>query len=153
MKSVRCMLPSAISLFIIGVVFLFIGVPLKKFIIETQFALTERSYLFDYWKESFPLHQEFYLFNWTNPKDIYNPLIKPKFQEVGPYEYNFVLKKENISWNKNGTITFKESRFWYYKNGTLNDRITMIDSVALVCNFQKLKLYFFGYILDDSTFK
>lgn len=142
MNTVRCVLPSAIFLFIIGIVFLFIGDPLKKFIISKQFVLTEKSYLFDYWKESFPLQQEIYLFNWTNPTDIYNPQIKPKFQQLGPYEYDFVLKKENITWNNNGTITFKESRLWYYKSGQLNDTVTTIDIVALVCNFRKISITF-----------
>lgn len=49
------------------------------------------------------------------------------------------LFQVNISWNENGTVTFKNQRFWYFQphlsNGCLSDNVTSINPVLAVRKF------------------
>ncbi|XP_063920980.1 protein peste-like, partial [Zophobas morio] len=82
---------------------------------------------------------EFHLFNWTNPEDFYNLSVKPRFVETGPYRFLNTEKKVNITWNDNGTITFKNVKSWYYdndgNNGDLRDKIVTVDPIPLAASF------------------
>ena len=82
------------------------------------------------------MYTEFHLFNWTNPEDFYNLSVKPRFVETGPYRFLNTEKKVNITWNDNGTITFKNVKSWYYdndgNNGDLRDKIVTVDPIPLV---------------------
>lgn len=128
----KSFLIASASVFVLGVAFLFIGQPLKSYIVAKIRSIEPDSYIFAPWIKSFALPQEFYLFNWTNPKDINNANIKPKFEEVGPFKYDVIFKKENITFNDNDTITFRETRTWFYKNGSLDVNVTSLNSLTLV---------------------
>ena len=56
------------------------------------------------------------------------------------------LEKINVTWNDNGTVTYRRMRKWYFdpegSNGTLDDPITTINVVAVV-NFK----FFFMVIM------
>jgi hypothetical protein len=51
--------------------------------------------------------------------------------------YRETQAKVNITWNANRTVTYKQRRWWYFdqenSNGTLDDVITTLNVVALVC--------------------
>lgn len=76
------------------------------------------------------------MFNWTNPEDIKNPLVKPKFEEVGPYRFKEVKEKINITWHENQTVSYKTKHFYYFdaENSVrnLSDVITIVNMVPLV---------------------
>lgn len=127
-----CIFTGSIIFLFSGFIALFVGEPIRDYIISKQFILTPDSNLFKSWQKSSEIPQEFYFFNWTNPEDIYNASVKPKFKQVGPYKYTQVFQKENIQWNTNGTVSFQQNKFWYFKNGALNDKINTVNPIILV---------------------
>ncbi|KAF5307095.1 hypothetical protein FQR65_LT07154 [Abscondita terminalis] len=98
-------------------------------------TLSANSRSFKEWQITRPLTMDLYFFNWTNPEDIYDPNIKPRFVEVGPYRLSHIREKVNITWNDhNDTITYKQLLSYYLDEnspGNLSDVITTIDMVAL----------------------
>lgn len=59
-----------------------------KYLLYPQLVLKEGSVNFDNWKETpIPIYFDIFFFNWTNPEDVYNHTIKPKFTEMGPYVF------------------------------------------------------------------
>ncbi|KRT84850.1 hypothetical protein AMK59_2246 [Oryctes borbonicus] len=91
---------------------------------------------FDLWRKNpMPLYLEFYIFNWTNPGDIYKPNIKPHFKEIGPFVFEETKEKVNLTWNDNNTITFNHLRYWYFDESrscaNLSTQITTLNSVAV----------------------
>ncbi|RZB40688.1 CD36 domain containing protein [Asbolus verrucosus] len=119
-----------------GLVLTFIWPILLRYILQSKLVLTPNSETHDPWKKTpFSVPLDFYLFNWTNPEDIYNKNVKPKFQQVGPYRYWEVYEKSNVTWNNNGTVTFRHRKFWHFNytepNGDLQARINTINPVIL----------------------
>lgn len=76
------------------------------------------------------------MFNWTNPEQISNSLVKPKFQEIGPYRFKEVKDKINVTWHANKTISYKTQHFYYFDEENserqLSDELTLINVVPLV---------------------
>lgn len=105
-------------------------------ILKEVMTLKPNSYVFDIWKKTpLPVKMDFYFFNWTNPEDIYNTSIKPRFEQVGPYRFKESKEKVNITWNNNNTVSFKHLRLWYLDENSPNnatDLITTLNVVALV---------------------
>ena len=79
-----------------------------------------------------------YFFNWTNPEDIHDFKINPKFEEVGPYKFYQKMEKVNVIWNDNNTVTYNQMRTFTYDkqnpNGNLSDKITSLNAVTLACS-------------------
>ncbi|KAF5278408.1 hypothetical protein FQA39_LY05897 [Lamprigera yunnana] len=82
-----------------------------------------------------PITMDIYFFNWTNPEDIDDPSIKPKFVEMGPYRYKHFKEKTNISWNDNNdTVTYTYLKYFYFDENSprhFSDVITTINMVPL----------------------
>lgn len=76
------------------------------------------------------------MFNWTNPQDLLDTSVKPRFQEIGPYVFNEVKEKVNITWNDNGTVSFLLRRDWHFNEeksvGSLDDEIVTANPILLV---------------------
>ncbi|KAF5278409.1 hypothetical protein FQA39_LY05898 [Lamprigera yunnana] len=123
------------TLIIFGLILIFSFSAIINYVVNLSLTLSENSASFEGWQKTRPLQMNLYLFNWTNPEDINDPNIKPKFVEVGPYRLNHVREKVNITWNThNDTITYKQLLSYYYDEnspGNLSDVITTIDMVAL----------------------
>ncbi|RZC42136.1 CD36 domain containing protein, partial [Asbolus verrucosus] len=55
---------------------------------------------------------------------------------VGPYKFWQTEEKCNITWNENGTITYRQLKHWYHNNTqesrSLQDKITSISPTAVV---------------------
>ncbi|RZC35986.1 CD36 domain containing protein [Asbolus verrucosus] len=84
-----------------------------------------------------PLDMDLYLFNWTNPQDLFKKGVKPRFEEVGPYRFKEVKEKINITWHHNNhTISYRHRKLYYFdpENSVrnLSDVINMINVVPLV---------------------
>lgn len=129
----RCACVIAATLFLCGPILIVV----HPTVFKIALSMTPNSIVYKLWKDvPFDIAVDMFFFNWTNPQDIYNTSVKPKFREVGPYRFWQKEDKQNITWNDNGTITFLQRRFWYYdetvrKNGLL-DNITTVNTIPLV---------------------
>jgi hypothetical protein len=139
-----CVLSASLLMIITGTLLIFSAPVLLKFIIRSMLVLKPGTHMCDVW-EHFPdpVPTDMYLFNWTNPEEIRNKSVKPRFQQVGPYRFMMDVRKSNITWNDNGTVTFRQLKYWYYNKedskGDLHDKVTTLHLTALVsANFQKL---------------
>lgn len=68
--------------------------------------------------------RKFYVFNWTNSDQIGSfPIVKPQFQEVGPFFFDEVLKKIDLSYDtKENQLSFSLDRSKEFNRDTsLND--------------------------------
>lgn len=101
-------------------------------------ALSEKSPAYEGWKVSpLPLYFDVYLFNWTNPEDFRKgSKRKPRFVQLGPYRFREIPDKVNIQWHTNYSVSFRKKAVFYFdqegSNGTLEDKITTVDTVAHV---------------------
>lgn len=108
------------------------------YIISTNYALSLSSArMFSAWKEPpVPIYLEVYIFNWTNPEDILKPNIKPHFEEIGPFVFQEKIKKVNITWNQNNTITYNNLRYWYFHESksccSLSTKVTTLNAIPVV---------------------
>lgn len=133
MKSQRRLFIASLILFVIGIICCFIGLPLKQLILKTQTVIRPYTIVHPFWSRSFVLPQEIHMFNWTNPEDIYDLNIKPKFNQIGPYKFDLIFQKENVQWNdNNGSVTFQVAKYYYPKSGNLTDKVTTIDLISIV---------------------
>ncbi|KAM7354262.1 peste isoform 1-T2 [Cochliomyia hominivorax] len=101
-----------------------------------EMALSEKSPAYEGWKVSpLPLNFDVYLFNWTNPEDFYiGSKKKPRFEQLGPYRFREAPDKVDIQWHTNHTVSFRKKAIFNFdqenSNGTLEDKITTVDTVA-----------------------
>ncbi|XP_008192356.1 protein croquemort isoform X1 [Tribolium castaneum] len=90
------------------------------------------------WKETpIPMYIEFYLYNWTNWKEVVDSKwsLKPSFEEHGPYTYNEKHIRKNVIFNDNHTVTYKTQRIWHFapekSKGSLDDVITTLNPILV----------------------
>ncbi|RZB38896.1 CD36 domain containing protein, partial [Asbolus verrucosus] len=119
-----------------GIGLAYLGPHLLRCVIDRQLVFAPDSHLYRVWKRvPFSVPLDFYFFNWTNPEDVYDESVKPKFQQMGPYKFLQNQEKIDDRWNDNGTVTYKRRKFWHFRdeqgNGNLQDNITTINPVAL----------------------
>ncbi|XP_055930524.1 protein croquemort-like isoform X2 [Argiope bruennichi] len=100
--------------------------------IKKRLVLKEGSQSYSYWKDvPVPIYIHFYFFNITNPEEIWALTNKPVLEELGPYTFRESREKVNITWNENGTVSYRQIRRWYYQydktNGTLDDVVTTLN--------------------------
>ncbi|XP_073821573.1 protein croquemort [Musca autumnalis] len=100
-------------------------------IVKSMLPLAPGSIIYNKWVETpLPIYMSFYMYNWTNPEEAYNPNVKPNIQEVGPYTFKNAKVKEDLKWNNvNQTVTFYSTNTWTFEpertKGSLDDVITM----------------------------
>ncbi|KAJ8920039.1 hypothetical protein NQ315_011689, partial [Exocentrus adspersus] len=119
-----------------GVVLMCLWQLFYGYIISSNLVLKPNSAAYSIWlKNPVPLSLKLFVFNWTNPQDIYNANVKPRFQQLGPYFFSETKEKTGIVWNDNNTVTFKHLKKWYFdpdrSKGRLTDTVTSINPVAL----------------------
>lgn len=96
--------------------------------------MTEGSDTYKLWRDTpVPQVMNFYLHNWTNPEELGKE--KPVLTQMGPYSFKVTERKTKVTWNENGTVTYKIERYWFYDSensqGSLEDEITTLNSVAM----------------------
>ncbi|XP_022079488.1 lysosome membrane protein 2-like isoform X2 [Acanthaster planci] len=65
---------------------------------------------YDIWKNpTADVYMQFWVWNLTNPIEVQNGK-EPFLVERGPYTYREIMVKENISSNRNGTITYAQEK-------------------------------------------
>lgn len=112
-----------------GVIFL---PRLFKSLLDKKLPLTNNSDVFRLWQDiPLPIYRKFYFFNLTNPTEFIGGKQKPKLEEVGPYSYGVTWIKKNITWNSNGTVSYREVKTYVFDRnssiGTENDTIRSIN--------------------------
>ncbi|KAK9508131.1 hypothetical protein O3M35_007861 [Rhynocoris fuscipes] len=90
---------------------------------------------FQHWEKTpVPMYIDIYFHNWTNPKSIETD--KPEFNQMGPYRFYEKRTKVNLTWNANGTVSYRQTRHWFFdaenSNGTMKDTVTTVNFVPLV---------------------
>uniref|UniRef100_A0A023GDR3 Scavenger receptor class B member 1 n=1 Tax=Amblyomma triste TaxID=251400 RepID=A0A023GDR3_AMBTT len=103
-----------------------------KSLLDKKLPLVNNSDVFNLWQNiPLPIYRKFYFFNLTNPTDFVIHKEKPKLEEVGPYSYRVTWIKENITWNSNGTVSYREVKTYVFDRnasvGTEKDIITSIN--------------------------
>lgn len=91
-----------------------------------------------------PLIMDVYMFNWTNPEDIKKEGVKPHFEEVGPWRFQEVKEKINISLNDNGTVTYRLMRHYFFCEDSprkLSEIVTTINAVSLVSTTERSRTF------------
>nr|XP_018897741.1 PREDICTED: protein croquemort-like isoform X1 [Bemisia tabaci] len=104
-------------------------------LVQPQLALTSSSLNYGLWKETpVPLYMDFYFFDWMNPKQSLAGQEKPRFIERGPYVFREFHTKKVLAWNKNHTVTYKQTRKWVFMRSmsvsSLDDVVTTVNPIA-----------------------
>ncbi|GFR61611.1 scavenger receptor class B member 2 [Elysia marginata] len=77
-----------------------------------------------------------YLFNISNPEQFMDNGQIPVLTEVGPYSFSVGVEKINISWNDNGTVSYREHYTFTFdestSSGSQDDQITTANFPLLI---------------------
>ncbi|XP_022694349.1 scavenger receptor class B member 1-like isoform X2 [Varroa jacobsoni] len=130
-----------------------------QFILSRKVVLSSTAQGFPIWRDvsdHLDTKTAWYFFNLTNPKEFVQGT-QPILQEVGPFWYKTILKKINIEFLDNKTVTFEEHREFEFdaENSVLPNttRITMIN-VPVMSALQRLKpLGYFARLAVDPIIK
>lgn len=119
------------------------GIYLKE--LKKNLELREGSPNYENWMKSpVPRITEFYLFNWTNPGQVYDKNSKPHFIETGPYVFEEKHFRTNVVFKSDEVIDFNRTVKWFFRKdlsqGSLEDVITNINPVLMVSCFRFRKL-------------
>ncbi|XP_018321130.1 protein croquemort-like isoform X2 [Agrilus planipennis] len=111
-------------------------------LVQQLIAVAPSSEATRHWSKSAkPIPMYIYFFNWTNPEDIYNPNVKPRFEEVGPYVFREFKEKINVVFNENETVSYSSVSTYFEdteNSRNFSDVITSINFVAYAAS-KKLK--------------
>jgi len=133
-----CLLVSCIFSGIVGLAYLIFD-PLVRSLILKKMVLSTTSENFKMWEDP-PInpHLKVYFFNLTNAEAVFGGKERPKLVEVGPYTYTQKWTKQNITWHKNGTLSYRTRKIFTFNEslscGTCNDKldeVTTLDVPAL----------------------
>lgn len=80
---------------------------------------------------------DFYFFNWTNSEEFFNESLKPRLQEIGPYSFYEVPKKEIFQWHpENNTLDYGKKSWYYFdevrSKRTLEDKLVTVNALLVV---------------------
>ncbi|XP_075731602.1 protein croquemort-like isoform X2 [Rhipicephalus microplus] len=100
--------------------------------VEMNLVLEPNSEIYSSWQRApIPIYLKYYFFNMTNPDEIMAGTEKPRLQEVGPYTFLETREKVNITWNSNGTVSYRQVKRYYFQpdmtKGSLDDVITTLN--------------------------
>lgn len=148
LKKNRCFIILGLVLIIVGTICFLTFPGIFARIIDGELVLSRDKHTYEVWKKTpIPLTLEFYFFNWTNPEEIRNISVKPNLEQVGPYKFTETKEKVDVVWNDNGTVSFRQLRWWYFNasrsNGSLDDLITTLNPVAVTVSAQSNNLNYF----------
>ncbi|XP_075545745.1 protein croquemort-like isoform X2 [Dermacentor variabilis] len=100
--------------------------------VELNLVLEPSSEVYSSWQRApVPIYLKYYFFNMTNPDEILAGTEKARLQEVGPYTFLETREKVNITWNPNGTVSYRQVKRYYFQpdmtKGSLDDVITTLN--------------------------
>ncbi|XP_006812455.1 platelet glycoprotein 4-like [Saccoglossus kowalevskii] len=110
--------------------------------VEKQLILEPSSYIYENWKKpSDPIYMQYWLWDLQNEYEFRNG-DQPAVLERGPYTYREYQTKHNITWNANGTVSYRNVRQYVFipemSVGLENDTVKTIN-IPLVTIASMLK--------------
>ncbi|KAJ8959906.1 hypothetical protein NQ318_011643 [Aromia moschata] len=135
-----CLCITSVLFLTAGIVLIGMWEVLYDYIVKGNLILKPDSPAFKIWiKNPLPLTLKLFVYNWTNPQEIYKK-----------------GEKSNITWNANNTVTFKHLKKWYFdperSNGSLYDAVTSINPVALSAAYATRTWSYMGRKTFSITF-
>ncbi|XP_064482516.1 scavenger receptor class B member 1-like [Ornithodoros turicata] len=111
-------------------------------ILNKEVALSPSSQAYPMWKDvGHKTLVKFYFFNVTNPEEVLAGG-KPVVNELGPYTYRALWIKHNITFNDNGTLSYQETKQYFFDRdesvGPETDEIVTVN-VPFVTTAKLLK--------------
>lgn len=123
-KKVIFLLISGVLLIVLGTVSLCKAVAWIHSIIDSKLVIKPSSPIYQQWRSpTVPVLMQFYVFNVENPMEM-KQSNRPCVSQKGPYSYRVYQTKENITWNKNSTVSY--NKFTKY--------VFDVDSSCSSCN-------------------
>lgn len=128
---------SSIGALVFALVFGLLWPSLFRSVLHDTLELREGSLTYENWvRTPLPMFAEFYMFNWTNPEEVYDHTKKPRFVEMGPYVFEEVHTRDDVQFFENATVGFNQTRMWHFREdlsqGGLDDRVTNLNTIAMV---------------------
>ncbi|XP_046615004.1 scavenger receptor class B member 1 [Neodiprion virginianus] len=136
-----------------------------KVIVEQKLRMAPGTLVFSLWeKPPVDIYIKVYIFNITNPNEFIAGTEKLRVEEIGPYVYQEMLENHNITWNPNGTVSYRPKRLVYFvpemSVGDPKDAILRVPNVPLLgvasalhdsSSFVTVPLSGFIELLDSQT--
>lgn len=112
----------------LGLMYLFNMARIQRSAMEWFMVLKPNSMMSNLWEyPTLDMRVNIYIFNWTNSEELNNPNVKPRFQQLGPYAFTEKIKKMNVTWNDNSTVSYlRKSRYTFdpsRSKGNLTDLV------------------------------
>jgi len=126
------LLLTAISSLIFGTSMLVLWEDIFQKILNSQLVIEDGTAAFNAWVETpIPVYTKFYFFDLISPRELFHSHEKPMVEERGPYTFREIEKKQNLTWHKNGTVSYRRVKFWYFERelsiGPLTDTIITVN--------------------------
>ncbi|KAL3269245.1 hypothetical protein HHI36_008325 [Cryptolaemus montrouzieri] len=133
---ILCSLTTSVVLIISGIILILMRTFIHNKAMGKLHTLEPGEFTYDLFKKTpFDIYFDIYMFNWTNPEDFHDSTKKPVFKEVGPFRFQEIIEKTNITFHENNTISYNRTRRWYFKAeqsiSDLDAPITTINPVAV----------------------
>lgn len=100
--------------------------------VELNLILEPGNEVYAHWQQvPVPIYVKYYFFNVTNPNEVLEQKEKPRLEELGPYTFRETREKVNITWNPNGTVSYRQIKRYYVQSdmtkGSLDDMIVTLN--------------------------
>ena len=125
----RILLPLGAIILVIGIFIASINTMALDLILQNAMVLSPFSQSYPMWKDlPVPLKANFYLWQVDNPGEVQNNGAKPKMSQKGPFSFLEYHHKFEEVWNSNnGTVTYKQKKFWIHQSGDLEENVTVLN--------------------------
>ncbi|XP_033757218.1 lysosome membrane protein 2-like [Pecten maximus] len=142
-------------------------IPLLRIFINNMIAkevtLEDGTFVYKAWKEPpFPIYFEFFFFDVLNPDEVTKMNKKMAVRQRGPYTYRLISTKTNITFNANGTVSYREPDTYVFDRSrsvgpesdtflTLNViLLTIFNTIRYEYEFVKLMTELLADSVDDN---
>ncbi|XP_012256013.2 scavenger receptor class B member 1-like [Athalia rosae] len=108
-----------------------------KMVLENKLKMAPGSMVFSLWqKPPVEIYIKVYIFNITNPEEFKAGKEKLKVEEIGPYVYQEMMENHNVTFNENGTVSYRPKREVYFvpemSIGDPKDAVVQVPNVPLL---------------------
>lgn len=107
---------------------------------KEKLQLDKKSINYKLWLHTpIPMYLEVYMFNFTNSKEfLKNKSVIPNFEEIGPFVFQEVHDRVNLTWNDDYTVTYNQTRTWTFHpemSPSLTTKITNLNVVVATVGY------------------
>ncbi|XP_003742848.1 protein croquemort [Galendromus occidentalis] len=117
---------------IIGLVSYATFPPILEQQVKANLIIDPANEIYESWEAApIPIYVKMYLYNYTNHEHILKDGVKPILEQLGPYVYREYRKKEDVSFNDNGTVTYRQVVSYEFlpnlTKGDLDDEVITLN--------------------------